>query len=155
MSMEVNNGYYAYRASYTSESKSINLADFDHNKRYTSLEEFNNDLLALGKKLEVQYGEITRGSGVNSIEDLKREIGQLFPEYTMVSGKPRDVVEGKNLLYIDDGNLQKMLKDPAYKCKIYGLMKRELLERCVCEGIAGELPFLSFFLATLSVGEKP
>ena len=111
----------------TNKSKnSGNLAKFDSNKRYHSLSEFANDLFALEKKWQVQYKELTADSEINTIEDLKKQIEELFPEYKLVSSRPRDVVQGKNLLYIDDRNLQKMLNDPSYRTDVYALMRREL-----------------------------
>lgn len=110
----------------TNSTNSSNLAKFDSNKRYRSISEFANDLFALEKKWQVQYKELTADSEINTIEDLKKQIEELFPEYKLVSSRPRDVVQGKNLLYIDDRNLQKMLNDPSYRTEVYALMRREL-----------------------------
>lgn len=106
--------------------KNYSLSGFDPNKRYQTNDEFVNDLFAMEKNLKVQYKEMAAESKVSTVEDLKMEIGELFPEYTIVPGKPEGVTEGKNLLYIDDTNLQKMLNDSSYKAEIYALMKREL-----------------------------
>ena len=124
MSMEVNSYYSSYSVSYT--AKSEELAGFDPNKRYASMADFTNDLFALQRKLKVQYSNLTADSGVRNVEELKEEISQLFPEFTFVSSRPGDVTQGKNLLYIDDRNLQKMVDDPSYKADVYALMGREL-----------------------------
>lgn len=114
-------------ASGTNKSKKdANLEKFDSNKRYHSLSEFANDLFALEKKWRAQYKELTADSEINTIEELKKQIEELFPEYKLVSSRPKDVVKGKNLLYIDDRNLQKMLNDPSYRTDVYALMRREL-----------------------------
>lgn len=106
--------------------KNTELADFDSNKKYQSLSTMTNDLLLMEKKLQVQYSEIISNSKVSTIDELKKEISTLFPEYKFVTRKPDEVVDGQNLLYIDNTNLNKMLNDSSYRTKVYALMKREL-----------------------------
>ncbi len=106
--------------------KNTDLASFDPNKKYQSLSVFTNDLLLMEKKWQVQYSEMISNSKVSTIDELKEEISILFPEYKFVTSKPQDVVDGQNLLYIDNTNLNKMLNDSSYRTKIYALMKREL-----------------------------
>lgn len=127
MSTTITNSYtesYAYSAS-TTKSKN-NCNSFDPNKKYTSGDAFANDLFKLEDNYRVQYRAMTKDSEADTVDKLKEEISKLFPEYTMVSSDPDNVSNGKNLLYIDDTNLQKMLDDPSYKADVYALMKREL-----------------------------
>ena len=93
--------YSSYYASVTASQKSCNQATIDPNKKYQSDTDFANDLFALEKKLQVQYSNMTSDSNVTTVEDLKKEISSLFPEYTFTTSKPKDVTQGKNLLYID------------------------------------------------------
>lgn len=118
--------YSSYYASVTATQKTYNRAAIDPNKKYQSDTEFANDLFALEKKLQVQYSNMTSDYNLTTVEDLKKEISSLFPEYTFTTSKPKDVTRGKNLLYIDETNLNKMLKDPSYKSQVYALMGREL-----------------------------
>ncbi len=122
-----------YQSSITQAKNTVNetkkyapLASIDPNKQYSTIDDYANDLFAMQAKLEKQYRERTADSQVHTVEDLKKEIAEFFPEFTMVSSKPRSVTEGKNLLYIDETNLQKMVNDPSYKADVYALMKREL-----------------------------
>lgn len=122
----VTGAYSSYDKSVAATGKSSNLATIDPNKKYQSDTEFANDLFSMEKKLQVQYSNLTADSDVTTVDDLKKEISSLFPEYTFTTSKPNDVTQGKNLLYIDETNLNKMLKDPSYKSQIYALMGREL-----------------------------
>ena len=61
-----------------------------------------------------------------SVEDLKKQIGEWFSEYTLTDREPKNVDNGKHYLYIDDSQLNKMAKDPTYRAKVYGLMDREM-----------------------------
>lgn len=127
MSMEMNSDYSIYTTDYQYQNAEKISAGFDPNKRHATAEEFRSDLYAYEKKLRVQYSAQIVHSGAGTIDELKQEIASLFPEYTMTSVKPRHVTEGKNLLYIDNANLQKMLKDPSYRAEIYALMRREIV----------------------------
>lgn len=66
------------------------------------------------------------GDGTMSVEDLKKEIKEWFPEYTLTDSEPSKVVTGKFFLYIDQSQLKKMASDPEYRAKVYGLMDSEL-----------------------------
>lgn len=66
------------------------------------------------------------GDGTMSVEDLKKQIEDWFPEYTLTDSEPSKVVTGKFYLYIDKSQLEKMAFDPAYRAKVYGLMDSEL-----------------------------
>lgn len=66
------------------------------------------------------------GDGTMSVEDLKKEIKEWFPEYTLTNSEPSKVVPGKFYLYIDGSQLKKMASDPEYRAKVYGLMDSEL-----------------------------
>ncbi len=132
MSVEgIGNSYYSKMeqkesVSQKNKSKNIELETFDSNKRYQSLSAMTNDLLLMEKKWQVQYSEMISNSNVSTIDELKKEINTLFPEYKLVTRKPDGVMDGENLLYIDTTNLNKMLNDSSYRAKIYALMEREL-----------------------------
>lgn len=89
-------------------------------------EEYANSLFAKEREYRVQYSKTVADSNVESVDDLKKEINKLFPEFTFCNSNPSDVVKGENLLYIDDANMQKMIDDPSYRAEVYALMKREL-----------------------------
>lgn len=60
------------------------------------------------------------------MEELKEQIKEWFPEYTLTSREPEKPEKGSFLLYIDETNLNKMASDPSYRARVYGLMDREL-----------------------------
>lgn len=117
---------YAYSSS-TAKSKDYDSSNsFSSNKNYASTSDFAEALFKLEDNCREQYSAITKNSGTDTVLKLKTEISKLFPEFTMVSSNPSNVSNGKNLLYIDNANLEKMVKDPSYKADVYALMKREL-----------------------------
>lgn len=61
-----------------------------------------------------------------TVDELKQQIDEWFPEYTLTDREPSKVVAGKQYLYIDEKQLQKMASDPEYRAKVYGLMDSEL-----------------------------
>lgn len=99
------------------------------NKVYTYLEDMNEGFQSYKKQAVSYYSsQISSqgGDGKMSVEELKQEIKEWFPEYTLTNSEPSKVVKGKYYLYIDDSQLKKMASDPAYRAKVYGLMDSEL-----------------------------
>lgn len=99
------------------------------NHVYRYLEDMNEGFQTY-KKEAVSYYEaiIARegGDGSLTIEELKAQIAEYFPEYTLTDKEPSDVKDGVNYLYIDEKNLQKLASDKDYRAKVYGLMDCEL-----------------------------
>lgn len=95
-------------------------------KPFKYLEDMNNAALTYGAKAKQYYVSKTMGDGELSVADLKKQIEELFSDYTLTDHEPRNVVEGKHYLYVDDSQLKKMAADPAYRAKVYGLMDREM-----------------------------
>ena len=99
------------------------------NRVYNYLEDMNQGFQDYKKQAVAYYSaqiEGKEGNGVLTEEELKAEIKELFPEYTLTGTEPSDVVQGKFYLYIDSANLKKMASDPAYRAKVYGLMDSEI-----------------------------
>lgn len=95
-------------------------------KAYTYLEDMGQAAINYGVQAKKYYTSKTMQDGAVSVEDLKKQISEYFPEYTFTDREPKDVVNGKHYLYIDKSQLQKMADDPAYRGKVFGLMDREL-----------------------------
>ncbi|MCH5280566.1 MAG: hypothetical protein J1E61_03790 [Lachnospiraceae bacterium] len=98
-------------------------------KVYQYLEDMNQGFQNYKKQAVSYYRSLIsqqEGDGTMSVEDLKKEIKEWFPEYTLTDSEPSKVVTGKFYLYIDQSQLQKMASDPAYRAKVYGLMDSEL-----------------------------
>ena len=98
---------------------------WDGKKAYKYIEDSNKAGLEYGAQATKYYASKTAEDGELSVEDLKKQIKDWFPEYTLTNTEPRDVVKGKHYLYIDDSQLKKMAADSSYRAKIYGLMDRE------------------------------
>ncbi|MCI8327127.1 MAG: hypothetical protein HFI37_05050 [Lachnospiraceae bacterium] len=99
------------------------------NRVFHYLEDMNRGFLSYGEKAVSYYREMIAGESDGStlsIEELKAQISEYFPEYTLIDHEPSDVKDGKFYLYIDEKNLQKLASDPEYRAKVYGLMDREL-----------------------------
>lgn len=95
-------------------------------KAYTYLEDMGQAAKNYGVQATKYYTSKTMQDGAVSVEDLKKQISEYFPEYTFTDREPKDVVNGKHYLYIDKSQLQKMADDTAYRGKVFGLMDREL-----------------------------
>ncbi|MBF0379350.1 MAG: hypothetical protein HQK72_18005 [Desulfamplus sp.] len=99
-----------------------------NNKTYSSFDQMNQVLLQYGEEqtkiYENQFSSMENGAKI-SVDELKETIRKEFPTYKMISSEPADVVDGQNLLYIDEKNLQKMANDADYRAKVFGLMRRE------------------------------
>ncbi|MCH5252935.1 MAG: hypothetical protein J1F22_08165 [Lachnospiraceae bacterium] len=99
------------------------------NKVYKYLEDMNQGFQNYKQQAVSYYrSRISQqeGDGTMSVEDLKKEIEEWFPEYTLTDSEPSKVVTGKFYLYIDQSQLKKMASDPEYRAKVYGLMDSEL-----------------------------
>ena len=99
---------------------------WDGKKSFTYLEDMNKAGLDYGAQATRYYTPKTSSDGEMSVDDLKKQIGEWFSEYTLTDREPKNVVNGKHYLYIDDSQLNKMAKDPTYRAKVYGLMDREM-----------------------------
>lgn len=99
------------------------------NKVYKYLEDMNEGFQTYKRQAVSYYSsQISKeeGDGTMSVEELKQQINEWFPEYTLTDREPSKVTTGKFYLYIDKKQLQKMASDPAYRAKVYGLMDSEL-----------------------------
>lgn len=99
------------------------------NKVYKYLEDMNEGFQSYKRQAVAYYSsQIARqdGDGTMSVDELKEQIQEWFPEYTLTDSEPSKVVTGKFYLYIDDSQLKKMASDPEYRAKVYGLMDSEL-----------------------------
>lgn len=99
------------------------------NKVYKYLEDMNEGFQSYKKQAVSYYAsQISKeqGDGTMSVDELKKQIKEWFPEYRLTDSEPSQVVAGKFYLYIDDKQLQKMASDPSYRAKVYGLMDSEL-----------------------------
>lgn len=99
------------------------------NKVYKYLEDMNNGFQNYKKQAVSYYSsQIAKedGDGSMSVEELKKQISEWFPEYTLTDSEPSKVVAGKYYLYIDNSQLEKMASDSNYRAKVYGLMDSEL-----------------------------
>ncbi len=94
-------------------------------KAYKYLEDMNSAALDYGAQATKYYSSQTSKDGEMSVDDLRKQINEIFPEYTLTSSEPQNVVNGKHYLYIDDSQLKKMAADSGYRAKVYGLMDRE------------------------------
>lgn len=99
------------------------------NKVYKYLEDMNDGFQNHKKQAVSYYSSLISkqdGDGSMSVEELKKQISEWFPEYTLTDSEPSKVVAGKYYLYIDDSQLGKMASDSNYRAKVYGLMDSEL-----------------------------
>lgn len=99
------------------------------NRVYKYLEDMNEGFQSYRRQAVSYYSsQIAKqgGDGTMSVDELKQEIKEWFPEYTLTDSEPSQVVTGKSYLYIDNKQLQKMASDPSYRAQVYGLMDSEL-----------------------------
>ena len=109
----------------TSPTKPI----WNPNKVYKYLEDMNQGFQNYKKQAVSYYSSLIskqEGDGTMSVDELKKQIEEWFPDYTLTDSEPSKVVAGKFYLYIDKSQLEKMASDPAYRAKVYGLMDSEL-----------------------------
>lgn len=122
-------GIYTNAAVTASKSRGIEKPKWDPNKVYKYLEDMNQGFQSYKQEAVSYYSSMIsrqEGDGTLTVEELKKEIQEWFPEYTLTASEPRDVTPGKFYLYIDNSQLKKMASDPAYRAKVYGLMDSEL-----------------------------
>jgi len=94
-----------------------------------SIDQVARSLVTKGERWGVEYALKAKGEGTNgaiSGADVLAKIKNEFPAYTLTDKDPAGVTSGKNLLYIDQKNLDKMAGDSEYRGKVMGLMRREL-----------------------------
>lgn len=99
------------------------------NRVYQYLEDMNEGFQNYKRQAVSYYSsQISKqgGDGTMSVDELKQQIEEWFPEYTLTSSEPSKVVTGKYYLYIDDSQLKKMASDPNYRAQVYGLMDCEI-----------------------------
>ncbi len=112
-----------------SKQASSGKPTWNPNRVYKYLEDMNEGFQNYKKQAVAYYSsQISKeeGDGTMSVEELKKQINEWFPEYTLTDREPSKVVAGKYYLYIDEKQLQKMASDPEYRAKVYGLMDTEL-----------------------------
>lgn len=93
---------------------------------FNYIEDMGSAGIAYGEKAKKYYVSQTMQDGELSVDELKRQIQEWFPDYTLTDREPKKVVNGKHYLYIDDSQLAQMARDPEYRGRVYGLMDREL-----------------------------
>lgn len=96
------------------------------NQSFEYLEDMDAASKAYQQKATAYYKSelAAKGEGALSVDELKQEIGEYFPDYTLVSSEPK-LTQGKHYLYIDDSQMKKMAEDADYRAKVYGLIARE------------------------------
>lgn len=120
------NNYSNINMSNTKQANNNTKPVWSGKHAYKYLEDMNDAAIAYGNKATKYYTTKTMEDGAMSVDDLKKQIKEMFSDYTLTDHEPRDVVNGKHYLYIDDSQLKKMAEDPAYRGKVYGLMDREM-----------------------------
>lgn len=120
------NNYSNISVNNTKQSSNNAKPTWNGKHAYKYLEDMNDAAITYGNKATKYYTTKTMKDGAMSVEDLKNQIKEMFSDYTLTDHEPRDVVNGKHYLYIDDSQLKKMAEDPAYRGKVYGLMDREM-----------------------------
>lgn len=95
------------------------------NQAFTYLEDMSQAFNDYRAQAEQYYASLADADGSMSVDNLKKQIKDLFPHYTMTNSKPKEATAGKHYLYIDDSQLQKMANDSSYRVKVYSLMERE------------------------------
>lgn len=111
------------------QEKAPQKPTWNPNHVYRYLEDMNEGFQSYKKEAVSYYEALIAGEdggGILTIEELKAQIAEYFPEYTLTDREPSDVKDGVNYLYIDEKNLQKLASDPDYRAKVYGLMDSEL-----------------------------
>lgn len=117
------------QAAQGSKQTSSGKPTWNPNKVYKYLEDMNEGFQSYRRQAVSYYSSMISkqdGDGTMSVDELKKEINEWFPEYTLTDKEPSKVVTGKSYLYIDEKQLKKMASDPEYRAKVYGLMDSEL-----------------------------
>lgn len=103
--------------------------EWNPNHVYRYLEDMNQGFQSYRKEAVSYYESLIlgeEGDGTLTMEELKQQIQEYFPEYTLTDREPSEVKSGVFYLYIDEKNLQRLMSDPDYRAKVYGLMDSEL-----------------------------
>lgn len=128
MSIAVNTNHASAAINVSKKSAKPQKPVWNPNKVYKYLEDMNKGFQDY-KSQATAYYRAEIGENKNSVmttEELKKQINELFPEYTLTDTEPGNVTQGKYYLYIDVSNLEKMAKDADYRARVYGLMDSEL-----------------------------
>lgn len=124
------NTYQTVCAQNTSRTeKTLEKPIWNPNRVYRYLEDMNAGFQSYKKEAVSYYESLIaqkEGDGTMTVEELKAQIAEYFPEYTLTDREPSEVRDGVFSLYIDEKNLQKMATDPDYRARVYGLMDCEL-----------------------------
>ena len=128
MSIAVNTNYTSAAINVSKKSTKPQKPVWNPNKVYKYLEDMNKGFQDYKAQAVAYYrAEIAEsGNSTMTTEELKKQINELFPEYTLTNTEPRNFTQGKYYLYIDASNLEKMAKDADYRAMVYGLMDSEL-----------------------------
>lgn len=129
-------GYASCQVSYTSETTGTEKTEhlpkkpeWNPNHVYRYLEDMSQGFQSYRKEAVAYYREMIarqEGDGTLTMEELKKQIQEYFPEYTLTKSEPSEVKNGVFYLYIDEKNLQRLMSDPDYRAKVFGLMDSEL-----------------------------
>lgn len=129
MSIMMTTAAGSVQATQGSKSNASGKPIWNPGKVYKYLEDMNEGFQSYKRQAVSYYtSQISKegGDGTMSVEELKQQINNWFPEYTLTDREPSKVTAGKFYLYIDEKQLQKMASDPSYRAKVYGLMDSEL-----------------------------
>ncbi len=129
MSMHIAAATAGISSTNSTKQTSSGKPTWNPNKVYKYLEDMNEGFQSYKRQAVSYYSsQISKegGDGTMSVDELKQQINEWFPEYTLTSSEPSKVVQGKFYLYIDDKQLKKMASDPNYRAQVYGLMDSEL-----------------------------
>lgn len=129
MSMSVNANYASSSTMGVSRNNSTAQKPvWNPNKVYTYLEDMDKGFKDYRAQATSYYKSQVSADGNRSmsVDELKAQIEEWFPEYTLTDTEPGKVVQGKFYLYIDKSNLEKMASDADYRARVYGLMDTEL-----------------------------
>ena len=123
MGIEISAINQSSQVAVSANKKNTEKPTWNSSKAYNYVEDMSAGLGQYKTKAIAYYRR--KSTEQMSVDDLKKEIADLFPEYTMTSSEPK-LTKGKNYLYIDDTQLKKMANDPAYRATVYGWMDTEL-----------------------------
>lgn len=128
MSIAVNTNHTSAAINVSTKNAKPQKPVWNPNKVYKYLEDMNKGFQDYKSQATAYYrAQMSENeSSTMTTEELKKQINELFPEYTLTDTEPSNVTQGKYYLYIDASNLEKMAKDADYRARVYGLMDSEL-----------------------------
>lgn len=128
ISVSVNANYVSAVAEKNNKSEKTRKPVWNANKVYRYLEDMDKGFREYRAQATAYYKSEIKSSEKQTMtaDELKKQIQEWFPQYTLTDTEPGSVVQGKYYLYIDAPNLQKMADDPDYRARVYGLMDSEL-----------------------------